>query len=76
MLKAINVTKSYQDKVALKNVSFEVKKGEVIGYTTDEFGTIIEKHKATNNGIILYMLATPPVNRGDTVICISRHVKR
>lgn len=29
MLKAINVTKSYQDKVALKNVSFEVKKGEI-----------------------------------------------
>jgi len=53
-----------------------IQKGEVIGYTTDEFGTIIEKHKATNNGIILYMLATPPVNRGDTVICISRHVKR
>lgn len=29
MLKAINVTKSYQDKIALKNVSFEVNKGEI-----------------------------------------------
>lgn len=29
MLKAINVTKSYEDKVALKNISFEVKKGEI-----------------------------------------------
>ncbi len=28
MLKAINVTKSYNGKVALKDVSFEVKKGE------------------------------------------------
>ena len=29
MLKAVNVTKSYNDKVALKNISFEVGKGEI-----------------------------------------------
>lgn len=48
-----------------------VKKDDVVGYTTDEFGTILEEYKATKDGIILYMLATPPINVGDTVMCIS-----
>ena len=29
MLKALNITKSYNGKVALKDVSFEVSKGEI-----------------------------------------------
>lgn len=53
-----------------------IQKGEVVGYTTDEFGVIIEKHKASNDGIILYMLATPPVNRGDTILCISSYIEK
>ncbi|MEM9078249.1 MAG: M14 family metallopeptidase [Bacteroidota bacterium] len=51
-----------------------VKKDEVVGYTTDEFGTVIEEYKASKDGIILYKLATPPINVGDTVICISSYV--
>ncbi|WP_276389422.1 M14 family metallopeptidase [Eudoraea chungangensis] len=53
----------------------EVKKDEVVGYTTDEFGTILEEHIAISDGIILYMLATPPVNAKDTVMCISSYVE-
>jgi len=48
-----------------------VKKEEIVGYTTDEFGTVLEEYKAPNNGIILYKLATPPVNNSDTIMCIS-----
>ncbi len=51
-----------------------VRKGEVIGYTTNEFGTVLEEYKATNDGVILYMLATPPINIDDTVMCISTYV--
>lgn len=52
-----------------------VKKDAVVGYTTDEFGQVIEEHKATTDGIILYMLATPPINKGDTVMCISELIE-
>ena len=48
-----------------------VEKGTVVGYTTDEFGTVLEEYKASISGIILYKLATPPINKGDTVMCIS-----
>ncbi len=48
-----------------------VSKNDIVGYTTNEFGVILEKHRATNDGIILYMLSTPPVNSNDTIMCIS-----
>lgn len=49
----------------------KVKKDAVIGYTTDVFGKVIEEYTAPNDGLILYKLATPPINVGDTVMCIS-----
>ncbi len=52
-----------------------VKKDQIVGYTTDEFGVVLEEYKATNDGIILYMLATPPINIDDTVMCISTYAE-
>jgi predicted deacylase len=52
-----------------------VKEGDIVGYTTDEFGKILEQHKASKTGIILYMLSTPPINKGDTVMCLSSYTK-
>lgn len=49
----------------------EVQKGDLIGYSTDEFGTVLEEYKATISGIVLYNLATPAINVGETVMCIS-----
>ncbi|WP_417559106.1 succinylglutamate desuccinylase/aspartoacylase family protein [Mesoflavibacter zeaxanthinifaciens] len=49
----------------------KVKKDAVVGYTTDVFGKVIEEYTAPNDGLILYKLATPPINVGDTVMCIS-----
>ncbi|MEM7484938.1 MAG: M14 family metallopeptidase [Bacteroidota bacterium] len=48
-----------------------VKKEDSVGYATDEFGIVLEEYKAPKNGIILYKLATPPINIDDTVMCIS-----
>lgn len=48
-----------------------VKKGDIVGYTTDEFGNIIAEYEAPASGIILYKLATPPINADDTIMCIS-----
>ncbi|MEM9723780.1 MAG: M14 family metallopeptidase, partial [Bacteroidota bacterium] len=48
-----------------------VKKDDIVGYTTDEFGNTLEKYTAPKDGIILYKLTTPPINIDDTVMCIS-----
>ncbi len=52
-----------------------VKKDDVVGYTTNEFGKILEEYKAINDGIVLYMLATPSINVDDTVMCISTYLE-
>ena len=52
-----------------------VEKDELIGYTTNAFGKTIEQHRAPQAGIILYMLATPAVNKGDTIACVSAAVE-
>ena len=53
----------------------EVKKNDIVGYTTDEFGEILEEYKAPKDGIILYKLSTPPINVHDTVMCISSQIE-
>ncbi|MEQ8302986.1 MAG: M14 family metallopeptidase [Cyclobacteriaceae bacterium] len=52
-----------------------VKKDEIVGHTTDEFGKVLEVYKAPRDGIILYQLATPPINVNDTVMCISSNME-
>lgn len=52
-----------------------VKEGEIVGYTTDEFGVKIEEYKASKTGIILYMFAAPPINVGETLMCLSSYKK-
>jgi len=52
-----------------------VKKGDIVGHTTDLFGSIIEEYKAPTSGIVLYKLATPPISVGDTVMCISSNTE-
>ena len=53
------------------NAGDSIKKGNVVGYTTDEFGNKIEEYTAIESGIILYKIATPPINVGETIMCIS-----
>ncbi len=50
-----------------------VKKGDRVGYITDEFGTKISEFQAPVSGIILYKTSTPPVNVDDTLMCISTY---
>ena len=49
----------------------EGKKGQEIGYITDEFGNEVQKINAAAEGIILYKIGTPPVNKGETLFCIG-----
>ncbi|WP_108805669.1 succinylglutamate desuccinylase/aspartoacylase family protein [Aquimarina sp. Aq107] len=48
-----------------------IKKGELVGYITDFFGNTLENIKASQNGMILYMIGTPPINKGETIMNVG-----
>lgn len=48
-----------------------IKAGESIGYITDYFGTKQQNVIAPKNGMILYMIGTPPINKGETIMNIA-----
>lgn len=49
----------------------QVKKNQILGYITDEFGNKKQDIISNTNGIILYKVGTPPVNKGETLFCIG-----
>jgi predicted deacylase len=56
----------------LKSSGDYITKGTKIGYITDFFNRPLDEIYAPNDGIILYMLGTPPVNKGETLVTIGR----
>ncbi|REC46434.1 succinylglutamate desuccinylase/aspartoacylase family protein [Chryseobacterium pennipullorum] len=48
-----------------------VKKKQLLGYITDEFGNKIQDIVSDSEGTILYKVGTPPVNKGETLFCIG-----
>ncbi|WP_433830176.1 succinylglutamate desuccinylase/aspartoacylase family protein [Flavobacterium anhuiense] len=48
-----------------------IKKGDKIGFFSNEFGKVLTEIKSPANGVILYKIGTPPVNKGETVFCIG-----
>ncbi|UGU15488.1 succinylglutamate desuccinylase/aspartoacylase family protein [Sinomicrobium kalidii] len=49
----------------------KVKKGDVLGFITDEFGNRKAEIRSPAEGTILYKVGTPPVNKGETLFCIG-----
>jgi len=49
----------------------QVKKDQILGQITNEFGIPTTEIKSTVNGTILYKIGTPPVNKGETLFCIG-----
>ena len=49
-----------------------VQKGEEIGYITDYFGNPKQKIYSPYDGIILYIIATPPMGKGEPVAMVGR----
>ncbi len=49
-----------------------VQKDELVGYLTDFFGKRIQEVRAPFNGIILYIIATPPMNKGEPMASFGR----
>lgn len=48
-----------------------INKDQEVGYITDEFGNIITSVTSPIDGIILYKVGTPPVNKGETLFCVG-----
>ncbi len=48
-----------------------VKKGAVLAHITDFFGKKIANVKAPFAGVVLYVVATPPITQGQPVACVG-----
>ena len=48
-----------------------VKKGMKIGEITNFFGELLSTIFAPRDGIVLYILGTPPVNKGETIVSLA-----
>jgi predicted deacylase len=48
-----------------------VHKGKLLGYLTDFFGNIIQKAVAPHDGIVMYIIATPPMSKGEPMVKIG-----
>lgn len=49
----------------------KVSEGDTIGFITDIFGKKLQDITAPASGVILYKIGTPPVNEGETIVCIG-----
>ena len=56
----------------MKSSGDYVNKGMQIGYITNFFNETLEEVYADASGIILYILGTPPVNKGETLVAIGK----
>ncbi len=54
-----------------KSAGDQVQKGMALGYLTDFFGRNKKEVYADKDGIILFMLGTPPVSKDETLIVIG-----
>jgi predicted deacylase len=49
----------------LTEMGYYVKEGEIVGYLTDYLGNMIQELRAPFTGILLYIINTPPANKGE-----------
>lgn len=52
-----------------------VQKGEMVGYLTDFFGDVIQKIYAPYDGMVLYIIGTPPMGKGEPMAMIGKFDK-
>jgi len=56
----------------LRKAGDDVKKGAKLGYLTNYFGEIMQTIYAETDGILLLILGTPPVNKGEDLAVIGK----
>ena len=50
----------------------KVRQGELVAHITDFFGAITHEIRAPFDGVVLYVVATPPIVKGQPVGCIGQ----
>jgi predicted deacylase len=55
----------------LTEMGYYAKEGEKIGYLTDFLGNIVQELRAPFAGMVLYILGTPPANKGEPLFEIG-----
>jgi predicted deacylase len=55
----------------LTEMGYYVKEGEKVGYLTDYLGNMIQELRAPFTGIVLYIVHTPPANKGEPLFEIG-----
>jgi len=56
----------------LTEMGYYVAKGEKVGFITDYLGEIKEEVRAPFSGIILYIINTPPINKGEPLFEVGK----
>lgn len=56
-------------------MGYYVTEGQVVGVVSDYFGETLEEVRAPFTGILLYVLGTPPCNRGEPLFEVGRVVR-
>ena len=69
-IKKFEVIRSHHDGIfcPLTKRGYYVNKGQPIGYVTDYFGNKLETIFSPFTGQILYIVATPPANKGEPLV--------
>jgi predicted deacylase len=53
-----------------------VTKGTLLAHITDFFGKPIAEVRSPLDGVVLYVVATPPISKGQPVACVAARVPR
>lgn len=56
---------------AFKNLEDKVKKGEVLGEIRDFFGNVLGEYKAEEEGVLLYVVTSLAITKGDPLTAIG-----
>jgi predicted deacylase len=52
-------------------MGYYAQKGEIVGYLTDYLGNVVQELRAPFSGIVLYIINTPPANKGEPLFEIG-----
>lgn len=53
-------------------MGYYVTQGQKVGYITDYFGNIMQELRAPFSGIVLYVINTPPISKGEPLFEVGR----
>jgi predicted deacylase len=60
----------------LTEMGYYVQAGEKVGYLTDYLGNVVQELRSPFTGIILYIIGTPPANKGEPLFEVGSVVEK